>query len=123
MKVVIYKVLGLTKLGYINYVDRQFNDWCGPIAAAYYLPLRELTANVQLYNWFMANFNQRVITPFLKDTETYIMAGVEAPDIYMDLFNENLLSETGIYSIYPSAIINNIKKHHNEKTIASKENK
>lgn len=122
MKVNIHQILDITKLDYINFVDAQFNDWCSVIAKTHFVPNRTLYTNVQLYNWFLANFNKRVVVPFIKDNTTYIEAGVQASDIYKQLFTDQLLSTSGIYSIYPSVLIKKIRKSHYEKINAQSQN-
>lgn len=122
MKVKIHRILGVTILEYINFVDAQFSDWCQPIAKTHFVPNRVLTANTQLYNWFIENFDKRVVMPFLNDTATYIEAGIVSPAHYLALFNDQLLTASGIYNIYPSVLIKQIKTAHYEKINAQQEN-
>lgn len=122
MKVNINRILGVSKLEYINFVDMQFSDWCQPIAKTHFVPNRELTTNTQLYNWFIENFDKRVVMPFLNDTAVYIEAGIVSPAHYLALFNDQLLAASGIYSIYPSVLIKQIKTTHYEKINAQQEN-
>lgn len=122
MEVTIYKIIGITKLAYINYVDEQFNDWCGPIAKAQFLPKRVLVTNTQLYSWFIENYEKRTVVPFLADNASYIEAGVVSPKHYFDLFKSHHLDSDGIYSIYPSVLIRKIRTSHYEKINANQEN-
>lgn len=112
MKVQIQKILGTSKLSYINFVDEQFSDWCTPIANSFLIPHRALVTNTQLYNWFINNWETRVVYPFLTANSTYITAGVVAPRDYQILFNDEIEKDSGIYHIYPSVIIKQIKQQH-----------
>ena len=122
MKVEIYKILGMSKLAYADFVNKQFNDWCMPVANSHYLPQRELLINQQLYNWFITNWDKRIVIPFLIENEMYIMAGVVAPEHYQILFNYLIEATTSIYHIYPSVIIKKIKKAHYDKISVNKQN-
>lgn len=112
MKIQITNIIGLNKLQYINLVDGQFNDWCQHISSVFYVPMRELQKNSSLYNWFLMQWDKRIVTPFLIENEPYIMAGVKDPETYYGLFCDKLNTPYSLKRIYPSVLIKNIKNEH-----------
>ena len=122
MKVEIQKILGMSKLDYVDFVDEQFHDWCYPISRTHFIPRRVLLVNSQLYHWFLENWDKRVVIPFLNANADFIKAGIVSPEHYQILFNDAIESDSGIYYIYPSVLIKNIQKLHYEKLNAQQEN-
>lgn len=122
MKIIIYRIIGISKLAYINFLDDEFAAWCQPIAKAFFLPKRVLITNTQLYNWFVSNYENRTALPFLKENANYIEAGIVAPNRYFDLLKAKLREETSLSGIYPSVLIKQIKKAHYDKINAQQEN-
>ena len=115
MKVDIAYTLGYTRLDYINLVDESFNTWCIKIGKTFTIPLRALQVNAKLYNWFIANWERRIVNVFFSQNKEFINANIKAPDHYRDLFFKVKDSPNGINNIYPSVIIKQIKTEHYEK--------
>lgn len=111
MQILINKVLGLNKLDYINMVDGQFNAWCTGLSKSFYIPMRELQKNTVLHNWFINQWNTRIVHVFLKNNNDYISAGIEGP-VYLDLFIQLLNEPNSLLKTYPSAIVKKIKQQH-----------
>ncbi|HCY83160.1 MAG TPA: hypothetical protein DHV22_16935 [Xanthomarina gelatinilytica] len=74
--------------------------------------MRELQKNAALYNWFIKQWDKRIIETFLTENKVYIMAGVQDPKTYYDLFLDLLNTPYSLKRIYPSVLIKSIKKEH-----------
>jgi len=112
MEVQINQIIGLNKLNYINMVDGQFNAWCEHLSNVFYVPMRELQKNTKLYNWFLSQWDKRVVSTFLEENADWITAGISDPTVYFDLFNDLLESPYSMKGIYPGVLIKTIKKEH-----------
>jgi hypothetical protein len=119
MKVQINQVIGLNKMQYINMVDGQFNVWCEELSNTMYVPMRELQTNIKLYNWFVKQWERRIVQPFLQENNGLLLDGVKAPETYNELFFDIVLSKNGMQGIYPGPIVKDIKTNH-YKSINSK---
>ncbi|HZW63605.1 MAG TPA: hypothetical protein VFF15_08195 [Flavobacteriaceae bacterium] len=114
MKIQIHQILTLNKLQYLNFVNEQYNAWCKSLSDMFLIPARELQINRELYNWFLAKWDARVVTPFLKENEEFILAGIQGP-VYWDLFLNHVKSPYSMRNVFPGVLINNIKKQHYKK--------
>lgn len=112
MEIQINQIIGLNKLQYINKVDGEFNNWCEHLSNSFYVPMRELQKNVKLYNWFLKQWDMRVVEVFLVQNQDFIKAGVVDPQTYYILFQDVLKSPYNMKSVYPNVLIKAIKKEH-----------
>lgn len=112
MKIDIYRVLGLSKLSYQNYVTNFYNIWCDHISGKIYVPAWELQKSTSLYNYFLTTWDEKVIIPFLKQNSEFLKAGIVDAKAYFDLFETHLLETNHFTNKYPSAITNKIKEDH-----------
>lgn len=112
MQIHIYRVLGLTKLRYQNYVTNFYNIWCDHISGKIYVPAWELQKSTTLYNYFLNTWDNKVVRPFLINNQEYLSAGIENPKLYFDFFETHLVESNHFTNKYPSAITNTIKQNH-----------
>lgn len=133
MEIQINQVIGLNKLQYLNMVTNQFNVWCEHLSNTYYVPMRELQTNSMLYNWFLKQWDIRIVNPFLKEHKGLLLDSIEmqdtlrgkllngtkASDTFFELFTDILDSPNAMIGIYPAPILQRIKKKH-YKTISNK---
>lgn len=108
----IHQLLGLNKLQYLNYTTFQFNLWCEALSNMFFVPVRELQTNAILWNWYVAKWQEKVVIPFLKDNEAYIMADVMAPEVYWQLFKDAVANMNGTKTFYPGPIVKKIRNDH-----------
>lgn len=113
IKVQIYQLIGLSKLQYINFVDKQFNSWCESLSYDYYIPMRVLQKNVSLYNWYLKQWESRIAKPFLIENKGLIADGLKDTKIYESLLIDFIADpKSRMGTIYPLPIINTIKDKH-----------
>lgn len=112
MIIQINRILGINKLQYINFVDQQFNLWCLDLSTKHYVPMREFQKSPKLYNWFLAQWDSRVIATFITENNDFLKNGVEAPKVYFDFLINILNNQNGLKDSYPSIIVKSIKKEH-----------
>lgn len=113
MNIQINTVLGLSKLQYINFVDGQFNIWCEHLSHTFYVPMRELQKNNQMYNFFLQQWEKRIVKPFLSQNQEFLMAGIQDSGTYFELFMGVLDSpHCKMIGIYPSVLVKSIKTTH-----------
>jgi hypothetical protein len=121
MTVNIAHLLGINKLEYLNHKADQFNTWCTNIAEEIYLPKRILQENAALYQWYSATWDKQITYFFLPDVQQYIAANVKGGFAYQPLFNSEVVAP--ITKIYPSVIIDKLKKEHYAKITHLSKNK
>jgi len=121
MEINIAQVLGINKLEYLNYRADQFNIWCTMVAEGIYLPKRILQESTSLYNWYCKTWDNQITYFFLPDTQVYLIAKIKDALAYQSLFTSEVV--TPIQKIYPSAIIDQLKKEHYAKVNSLSKNK
>lgn len=107
----IAKLLGVTKLDVVNYQSQEFSIWCVTYAKKNLIPSRLLDVNEPLFNWYCANWETKLHN-FLDQHLDYIDAGIEEPDVYLDLFHNEV--PLALLGMYPATLIEAIKKKHYE---------
>lgn len=108
---IIAKLLGVSKLDFVNYQTQEFSIWCVMHAKKNFIPSRLLDTNEGLFNWYCGNWEVRLNT-FLDEHKDYIDAGVVNSDVYLDLFNDAV--PLALQKVYPTTLLEEIKKQHYE---------
>ena len=122
MKIDITKVLGVTKLTYLNYRTEEFNLWCVNMAEIYVIPIRVLQESNKLYTWYCQNWDARIEGVFLVEVQDFIEQGVVAPEHYLSIFKDIVISPYGLKRIYPSTILKQLKQAYYEKNAIKRAN-
>lgn len=116
----ITNILGINKLEYLNYKTDQFNSWCTNAAEGIYIPKIDLQTNAALLAWFSYEWDKQINYFYLPDIKEYLEANIVDPEAYQKLFVCEVV--TPIQKVYPSAIIDRLKKAHYAKINSRKEN-
>lgn len=107
----VAKLIGVSKLDFVNYQSQEYADWCVAYAKKNFIPSRLLDTNEALFNWYCANWNNK-LKLFLNDHKDFIDAGVVDNDAYFHLFDDYV--PKALLEIYPITLLERIKKHHYE---------
>lgn len=111
-RLTIHRLIGLNKLQYLNYTTFQYNLWCEVLSYIFHVPVRELQANMPLWNWFNKKWELSIVAPFLEENKDYILAGVEHAESFRGLFQDKVNYIFGPNPNYPGPIIKTIREQH-----------
>lgn len=97
-------------IGYKTYSNARlhcFHKWCYLNASRHGLDLAEMVASAPLKNWYFDNWQVHVVSAFLSENAEYLLADIDAPETFIELFfgYPQVLND-----IYPKPILNDIKK-------------
>lgn len=107
----ISKLIGVSKLDFVNYQSQEYANWCVTYAQKNFIPSRLLDINEALFNWYCLNWDNK-LKLFLNENKDYIEAGVVDEDSYFRLFYDCV--PKSLLLVYPTTIIERIKKQHYE---------